>query len=137
MIKLIVGNKGSGKTKTLIDMINAAVKTTAGNIVCVEKGLKMTYDIDHAVRLIDIEEYKVEGYDAFYGFLAGIFAGNYDISEIFVDGTLKIGGRNYDEFAAFIERLQVLLDVSKAEVTFTVSCDVSELPENIKKYIVD
>ncbi|MBC8546245.1 hypothetical protein H8711_04750 [Clostridiaceae bacterium NSJ-31] len=137
MIKLIVGNKGSGKTKTLIDMINAAVKTTAGNIVCVEKGLKMTYDIDHAVRLIDIEEYKVEGYDAFYGFLAGIFAGNYDISEIFVDGTLKIGGRNYDEFAAFIERLQVLLDVSKAEVTFTVSCDVSELPENVKKYIVD
>lgn len=137
MIKLIVGNKGSGKTKTLIDMINAAVKTTAGNIVCVEKGLKMTYDIDHAVRLIDIEEYKVEGYDAFYGFLAGIFAGNYDISEIFVDGTLKIGGRNYDEFAAFIERLQVLLDVSKAEVTFTVSCDVSELPESIKKYIVD
>ena len=137
MIKLIVGNKGSGKTKTLIDMINAAVKITAGNIVCVEKGLKMTYDIDHAVRLIDIEEYKVEGYDAFYGFLAGIFAGNYDISEIFVDGTLKIGGRNYDEFAAFIERLQVLLDVSKAEVTFTVSCDVSELPENIKKYIVD
>ena len=125
MIKFIVGNKGSGKTKTLIDMINAAVKTTAGNIVCVEKGLKMTYDIDHAVRLIDIEEYKVEGYDAFYGFLAGIFAGNYDISEIFVDGTLKIGGRNYDEFAAFIERLQVLLDVSKAEVTFTVSCDVS------------
>ena len=137
MIKLIVGNKGSGKTKTLIDMINAAVKTTAGNIVCVEKGLKMTYDIDHAVRLIDLEEYKVEGYDAFYGFLAGIFAGNYDISEIFVDGTLKIGGRNYDEFAAFIERLQVLLDVSKAEVTFTVSCDVSELPENVKKYIVD
>lgn len=137
MIKLIVGNKGSGKTKTLIDMINAAVKTTAGNIVCVEKGLKMTYDIDHAVRLIDIEEYKVEGYDAFYGFLAGIFAGNYDISEIFVDGTLKIGGRNYDEFAAFIERLQVLLDVSKAEVTFTVSCDVSELPENVKKYIVE
>lgn len=135
MIKLIVGNKGSGKTKTLINMINDAVKTTAGNIVCVEKGLKMTYDIDHQVRLIDIEEYKVEGYDAFYGFLAGIFAGNYDISEIFVDGTLKVGGRDYNEFAAFIDKLNHLLEVSKAAIIFTVSCDASELPESLKKYI--
>lgn len=133
MIKLIVGNKGSGKTKTLIDQINAAVKTTTGNIVCVEKGLKMTYDIDHAVRLIDIEDYKVEGYDAFYGFLAGIFAGNYDISEIFVDGTLKIGGKDYTAFAAFIEKLNPL--VKDAAVILTVSCDTSELPESLKAYI--
>ena len=68
MIKLIVGNKGSGKTKTLIDMINKAAKTTSGNIVCIEKGLKMTYDIDYSVRLIDIESYGVAGFDAFYGF---------------------------------------------------------------------
>lgn len=133
MIKLIVGNKGSGKTKTLIDQINAAVKTTSGNIVCVEKGLKMTYDIDHAVRLIDIEDYKVESYDAFYGFLAGIFAGNYDISEIFVDGTLKVGGKDYTAFAAFIEKLNPL--VKDASVILTVSCDVSDLPESLKEYI--
>jgi len=131
-----VGNKGSGKTKTLINQINAAVKTTTGNIVCVEKGLKITYNIDHAVRLIDIEDYKVEGYKAFYGFLAGIFAGNYDISEIFVDGTLKIGGKNYEEFAAFIEDLNALVEVSKASIIFTVSCDAAELPESVKKYIV-
>ncbi|WP_312642821.1 hypothetical protein [Hydrogenoanaerobacterium sp.] len=136
MIKLIVGNKGSGKTKTLINQINAAVKTTTGNIVCVEKGLKMTYNIDHAVRLIDIEDYKVENYSAFYGFLAGIFAGNYDISEIFVDGTLKIGGKDFNEFAAFIESLNALVEVSKATIIFTVSCDASELPESVKKYIV-
>ena len=135
MIKLIVGNKGSGKTKTLIDQINAAVKTTTGNIVCVEKGLKMTYDIDHAVRLIDIEDYKIESYDAFYGFLAGIFAGNYDISEIFVDGTLKIGGKDYDKLAEFIEKLNKFLETSKATVILTISCDASELPENIKGYI--
>ena len=135
MIKLIVGNKGSGKTKTLIEQINAAVKTTAGNIVCVEKGLKMTYDIDHAVRLIDIDDYCIEGYDAFYGFLAGVFAGNYDISEIFVDGTLKVGGRDYEAFAAFIEKLSRLVESNKASVVFTVSCDASELPESVKKYI--
>ncbi|MEG1084087.1 MAG: hypothetical protein RR115_05545 [Hydrogenoanaerobacterium sp.] len=135
MIKLIVGNKGSGKTKTLIDQINAAVKTTTGNIVCVEKGLKMTYDIDHAVRLIDIEDYKIESYDSFYGFIAGIFAGNYDISEIFVDGTLKIGGRDYNELAEFIIRLGSLVESSKASITFTISCDALELPESVKKYI--
>ena len=74
MIKLIVGNKGSGKTKTLIDMINKAAKTTSGNIVCIEKGLKMTYDIDYSVRLIDIESYGVAGFDAFYGLKAGFSA---------------------------------------------------------------
>lgn len=135
MIKLIVGNKGSGKTKTLIDLINATVKTTTGNIVCVEKGLKMTYDIDHAVRLVDIEDYSIDGYDAFYGFLSGIFAGNYDISEIFVDGTLKIGGRDYAKFAEFIAKLDKFLGKNEAEVCFTVSCDVAELPEEVKKYI--
>ena len=86
MIKLIVGQKGSGKTKTLIDMINAAAKEAKGNVVCVEKGLKMTYDISHSVRLIDIEHYDIKGFDAFYGFLAGVCAGNYDITDVFVDG---------------------------------------------------
>lgn len=135
MIKLIVGNKGCGKTKMLIEQINAAVKTTTGNIVCVEKGLKMTYDIDHAVRLVDIDDYGIEGYDAFYGFLAGVFAGNYDISEIFVDGTLKIGGKDYDAFAKLIEKLNTLLGRNDASIVFTVSCDSSELPESMKKYI--
>lgn len=62
MIKLIVGGKGSGKTKAMIDMINSAAKTTPGNIVCIEKSMKLTYDIDHAARLIDVDEYKINGY---------------------------------------------------------------------------
>ena len=72
MVKLIVGNKGSGKTKRLIDMANQAVKTTNGNVVCVEKGLKLTYDLDYAVRLVDIENYNIHSYDSLYGFLAGL-----------------------------------------------------------------
>ena len=125
MIKLIVGNKGSGKTKTLIDMINKAAKTTSGNIVCIEKGLKMTYDIDYSVRLIDIENYGVAG-----------CAGNYDITEIFIDATLKIGGRDLGAFAEMVGKLEKLTAENKVEIVFTVSCDRSELPESVLPYII-
>ena len=136
MITLIVGKKGSGKTKTLIDMINKAAKTTSGNIVCIEKGLKMTYDIDYSVRLIDIESYDIVGFDAFYGFIAGICAGNYDITEVFIDATLKIGGRDLEAFANMIGKLEKLTAENKVEMVFTVSCDRSELPESVHSYIL-
>ena len=89
MIKLIIGKKGSGKTKLLIDKVNTAVQNTNGYVVCIEKGMKLTFEIDHAVRLIDADEYAIKGYDAFYGFVSGVLAGNYDIKEIFIDGILK------------------------------------------------
>ncbi|MCI5801286.1 MAG: hypothetical protein SOX72_01000 [Oscillospiraceae bacterium] len=136
MIKLIVGNKGSGKTKTLIDMINNSAKTTTGNIVCIEKGMQMTYNIDYSVRLIDIANYDVSGFDMFYGFITGVLAGNYDITEIFVDATLRIGGRNMEELAAMIEKLDKVSESSKVSLVFTVSCDVSDLPESIKKFVI-
>ncbi len=136
MIKLIVGNKGSGKTKTLIKMINDAVKTSKGNVVCVEKGSTLTYDVNHQVRLIDIDTYSVNGFDAFYGFFCGLFAGNYDITEVFVDATFKIGGRDFLAFAIMIEKLSKLLEDNGATMTFTVSCDKSDLPERIQKYMI-
>ena len=82
MIKLIVGTKGSGKTKAMIDQINDAVKTSKGNVVVVEKGMKLTYDIAPAARLIDLDEYKIAGGEMLYGFVAGLMASNYDITEI-------------------------------------------------------
>ena len=91
MIKLITGKKGTGKTKILVDMINNAVKDTNGDLICIEKGAKLTYDISYKVRLVDSDRFAIEGYEAFYGFIAGMFAGNYDIKEIFIDGILKIG----------------------------------------------
>ncbi len=136
MINLIVGTKGSGKTKTLINLINAAAKNTKGNVVCIEKGLKLTYDLDYSVRLVDIEQFGVSGFDAFYGFIAGILAGNYDITHIFIDATLKIGGRDIAAFENMVLKLVKLLTVHGAEITFTVSCDVSDIPEDIKKYII-
>ena len=137
MIKLIVGNKGSGKTKTLISMTNEAVSHSAGNVVCLEKGLKLTYDITHKARLVDTDEYAVEGFDALYGFLAGLMAGNYDITHIFVDATLKIGGRDYEAFALMVDTLNKLSAASHVEITFTVSCSVEELPERLHEMVIN
>lgn len=134
MIKLITGKKGTGKTKILVDMINNAVKTTNGDLICVEKGAKLTYDISYKVRLVDTERFGISGYDAFYGFIAGMLAGNYDIKEIFVDSILKICGNDYDEFAIMLDKLDVLTG-DDTMIAFTVSADESELNSGVKKYI--
>ena len=127
MIKLIVGAKGSGKTKTMIDMINNATKTTSGNIVVIEKSMKLTTEINHAARLLDADEYDINGADMLYGFVAGVLAGNYDITELFIDGILKIVDHNMDE----IDKIAG----NSVEVVVTVSADQASLPEGIKKYL--
>lgn len=131
MITLIIGNKGSGKTKRLIQLANEAVEKSNGNVVVIEKGAKLTYDVSHKARLIDIEQYNVSGFDAFYGFLSGICAGDHDITDILIDATLRIGGRDYDELAVFLEKVKELSDITEKNFVFTVSADDEELPEKI------
>ena len=132
MIKLIVGPKGAGKTKTMIDLINAAVKTTEGNIVVIEKSMKLTTDINHAARLLDVDEYGIQGADMLYGFVAGVLAGNYDITELFLDGLLKIVDHDMDAAAALLARLDAI--TKDVEVIVTVSSAEDALPDSIKKY---
>ncbi|MCM1529553.1 MAG: hypothetical protein NC093_06095 [Alistipes sp.] len=134
MIKLIPGRKGSGKTKILIEQINESVKSTNGNIVCIEKGDNIRRSISYKVRWCDVEQFGVEGIDSFYGFVAGMLAGNYDIKDIFVDGIFKIVGRDYEAFGAMLEKLDKLTGEDSV-VTFTVSADVEELSENVKQFI--
>lgn len=134
MIKLITGKKGTGKTKILIDQINEAVKTTDGDLVCIEKGEAIRRSISYKVRWCDAEQFNISGYEAFYGFIAGMLAGNYDIKEVFVDGILKIGGRDFNEFGAMLEKIDKLV-VDDTTVVFTVSADESELSDNVKQFI--
>lgn len=134
MISLIVGGKGSGKTKKMIDMINASAKTTPGNIVCIEKSMKLTYDIDHAARLIDVDEYKIDGYEMLYGFVAGVLAGNYDIVEIYVDGVLKMGHHDVEGLGKLLEELDKVAGEG-VKIIVTVSADENELTERVKKYL--
>ena len=133
MIKLIVGTKGSGKTKTLIDMINEATKTSAGNIVVIEKSMKLTTEINHKARLLDVDEYDINGAQMLYGFVAGVLAGNYDITELFID-ILKVVDHDLNEAAKVLAEIDKITG-SNVEVVVTVSASVDELPEGIKKYL--
>lgn len=131
MIYLILGNKGSGKTKRLIDLVNAAVEKSNGNVVCIEKERLLTYNVNYRARLVETDHYGISGYDAFYGFLSGIIAGDHDITDVLVDATLKIGGKDYEALACFLEKVAKLSKIAEQDFTFTVSADEAELPAKI------
>ena len=135
MIQVITGKKGSGKTKVLLEMIDTAVAQSIGDIICIEKCMKLTYSVNHKVRLVDAERYNIASYDMFYGFVAGVLAGNYDIKEVFVDGILKIGGRDYEELGKTLEKLDILTG-NEVTLVFTVSEDSELLPESVLKYLI-
>lgn len=131
MITLIIGKKGSGKTKKLIQLANEAVAKSTGNVVVIEKGAKLTYDVTHKARLIDTEAYAIQGYDMLFGFISGICAGNYDVTDIFVDSTFKICPEAVGGVAAFVDKLNVLAKNSECNINLLISADNSELPEGI------
>ena len=132
MITLILGKKGSGKTKRLIDMCNEAMVQSKGNVAFVEKDNTLTYSLKHSVRLVAADEYAICGFDSFYGLIAGMCAGNYDITDIFVDSTLKIGG-DVEGLLAFVKKLTVLSEKANTNVVMSVSADPSEISEEIKQ----
>lgn len=134
MIYLILGNKGSGKTKRLIDLVNAAVEKSNGNVVCIEKERLLTYNVNYRARLVETDHYGISGYDAFYGFLSGIIAGDHDITDVLVDATLKIGGRDYEALACFLEKVAKLSKIAEQDFTFTISADEAELPAKIFEF---
>ena len=135
MLKLMIGVKGTGKTKTLIEKVNAAVATSKGDVVCIEKGTQLRFDITSKVRLIDTEEYLVHDADALYGFIAGILASNYDVTDLFVDNTLKICNGNVAAFEVLLDEVSALLKKHDVNLFMTASIPVEEATETIKKYI--
>jgi Ni2+-binding GTPase involved in maturation of urease and hydrogenase len=133
MVKLIPGKRGSGKTKVLIDAIHNAEKKSKGNVVAIQLGSSLNHDVYHRIRLINIEDYKIKGCDDMHGFVAGLLASDYDCTDIFADGLLKIVGRDLNEVGKLLDRITEICDSTC--VTFTISCDISEMPESVKKYL--
>ena len=133
MVKLIAGKKGSGKTKILIEAIHAAEKQSKGNVVAIQYGSSLNIDIYHKIRLINIEDYKIQDYDDMYGFIAGMLASNYDITDIFVDGTLRIVGRDLEKVGKMLERVSAITE--NVTVTLTISAESADFPETLKKYL--
>ena len=131
MVSLIIGNKGSGKTKRLIALINEALEKSNGTVVCIEKSPLLTYEVSHKARLIETERFDLEGCDAFYGMVCGVIAQDHDITDVFVDATFKIIGRDYDAFAALINKISKVSAESETNFVFTVSEDESKLPASL------
>lgn len=134
MVKLIVGVKGTGKTKMLIDMVNEALNTSSGCVVCIEKGQKLKYDVKYKARLIDTTEYEICGGDALYGLVCGLYAANYDITHIFIDSALKICKENLEDFSRFLELADKTSVQHKFQCIITASAAPENLPEEILKY---
>ena len=133
MITLILGLKGSGKTKKLMAMCNAAVEQSNGNVVFIEKDNTLTYDLSHKARLVAAEDYAIKGFDSLYGFIAGMCAGNYDITDIFVDSTLKVVGGDLQGLEAFVEKLSRL----NVKMVLSISADKAEIPAKIAEFATE
>ena len=133
MIKLFIGAKGSGKTKTLIELVNNATAESKGSVICIEKGDKLRFDITSKARLIDTDFYNVDNAEKLFGFIAGILASNNDITDIFVDSSLKICKNDVASFESILPELdKICKDVN---LVMTVSIAVDACPESIKAYV--
>jgi len=131
-----MGKKGSGKTKQMIDMINQAVQTEHGNVVCIEQGKKLTFDIHYQIRLIEASQYEIADYTALKGFISGLYAGNYDITHIFIDSLCKIVPGPCDvNTENFLDWLNKFGEKHNIKFTITISDEADLAPAGVKKYL--
>lgn len=135
MVELLIGKKGTGKTKVLIENVNNAASVANGNVVFVSNdSSRNMYDIKSKVRMYDTSEFEIASWEEFLGFICGIISGNFDITNIFVDGTLKIVNHSLDGFEQFLERVEEISKKFNISIVMSVSIDVDEAPDYIKKY---
>ena len=135
MIHVILGLKGSVKTKQLIDSINAAVAQASGDVVCIEYGKKLTYDVTYKVRLVDSQEYGIQSAEMLKGFLSGMHAGNFDITHVFIDNLYKTIGHDLSAAEDFIAWAAKFAADNNMEITVTLSEDPANISEGIKQYL--
>ncbi len=136
MIHVIMGLKGSGKTKRLIDSINETVATAHGDVVCIEYGKKLTYDVNYRVRLVDSKEYGISNLDMLKGFLSGLHAGNFDITNVYIDNLYKTIGTDRAAGEDFIVWCAQFAEANQMNITVTVSDDAALASDAIKAYLV-
>ena len=135
MVRVIMGVKGTGKTKQMIELINSAVHSENGNVVCIERGPKLTYDIHYKIRLVEASHYDIKSYDFLKGFISGLYAGNYDITHVFIDSLTKIvPTENYTQTEEFLAWLNNFGEKHGIKFTITISDEPDLAPEGIKQY---
>lgn len=135
MINVIMGLKGSGKTKKLIDSINSTLEQASGDVVCIEFGKKLTYDVNYRVRLVDSQEYAISNSDMLKGFLSGLHAGNFDITNVYIDNLYKTIGTDRANGEAFVAWCADFAATNNMNITITISDDLACASESMKKYL--
>ena len=137
MVKVIMGLKGSGKTKKLVELVQQAAESEKGAVVCIEKKKNLSTEIPHSVRLIRAQEYGIFGIDMFKGYIAGLYSGNYDITQIFVDNFYKIIGTSDEAVVAgLLGWLDAFSAANSVTVTLSLSGDAEKASEALKKYFI-
>lgn len=136
MVRVIMGAKGSGKTKQMVELINYAAENEIGSVVCVEMGRKMMFDISRNVRLVEAREFAFENYAFFKGFVSGLYASNYDLTHVFIDSLCKIipsepDSPEVEEFLAWLDKFS---DQNNVKFTITISADLALATEAMKAY---
>ena len=135
MINLIIGKKGSGKTKKLIELSNNLLKKTPGNVVVIVDDDKINFDLNHEVRLVNIKNYSVTNFCGLYGFICGICAENYDVAEILIDSIFHSDEFSARDLISFIEKLNLVCQKSKINVTLALSAELADLPSEIMNLV--
>ncbi len=136
MVRVIMGVKGTGKTKQMIELINTAAKSESGSVVCIEHGSKLTYDIHYQIRLIEAKEYALTSFDMLKGFISGLHAGNYDITQVFVESLTKLVNVSAEDpqVEHFLDWLNDFGEKNGIKFTVTISADTALASEGVKKY---
>ena len=133
---MIVGKKGKGKTKQLLDKVNSEVKDIAGSIAYLDKSTKHMYELNNKVRLIDVSRYMIENESEFLGFVCGIISQDHDLEQMYFDSFLKIAALEDKDISAVVEKLERMSDFFQVDFILSVSRDESELPESVKDKII-
>ena len=135
MIHVIMGLKGSGKTKKLLGAIHETVAASQGDVVCIEYGKKLTYDVSYKVRLVDSQEYGIRSAEMLKGFLSGLHAGNFDITHVFIDNLYKTIGKDQAAAEDFVTWCAKFAADNSMEITITISEDPANASEAMKQYL--
>lgn len=136
MVQLIVGNKGKGKTKHLLDKVNTEVKTVSGNIVYLDKSTKHMYELNNKVRLISVPDYAIQNSDEFTGFLCGIISQDHDLQQMYLDSFLTIAYLENQDIENTLHKLEKISETFKVDFVLSISKDEKEIPESCKSKII-
>ena len=136
MVQLIVGNKGKGKTKHLLDKVNTVIKDAQGNVVYLDKSTKHMFELNNKIRLIDVSDYLITNSDEFIGFICGVISQDHDLQHMYFDSFLKIAYVDESALGATIDKLETISEKFHVDFVLSISVDESALPENLKSKII-